>query len=351
MKRSVLILLIGLPVLLCLGCDRQPDATDSSEVGALPVLVSQAQEGPFSVERRFTGEVRARIELPVTVREPGEVVAVPAVGEGQQLTAGQVLIRLQSPELELELQEAQLDLDIAAAALARRQELADLGLAAKAEVEERQAAVERSRTRLERLLLRRELLTIRTPATGVLLADTLPVVGEWCPAGRELARVVDPSSLVVEVPVPVTWGDHAGTLEHALLETGDRSGEPIIADVGSLSAAVDPQQGGRILTLRPSSAGALVANATVVVRLVTARRERAVTVPLQALTTDDQGRLRVAVGPKPGQRSRMRWQTVVSGPDDGERVVIERGLEAGAWVVLSHGRRLSPFPIYLGVGQ
>jgi RND family efflux transporter MFP subunit len=320
--------------LVAAACDRDPEGAVASRAGAQPIVVAQATRGRFVVERRFSGRVRAPGELRVVVREAGEVVEARGGADSQPVGAGDVLLRLRSPELELEVQEAEALLASAKVDLERQQRLVDLGLAARTELDGSRTAVEQARIRLERLRLRRRLLKVTAPASGVLLETEMPEPGQWCAAGMEVARIVDPASLVVEVAVPTAWSDHAREVQGAVVELGD-SGERL-ADVLSLSADADPARGGRVLTLRPASTEGLVAGATLAVRLVVTSREEVVTVPVGALVADDDGGWRVALGPAVGEEGRIRWAPVLPGPSDGRRTVVEQGLEEGAWVVVAN---------------
>jgi RND family efflux transporter MFP subunit len=334
-----------------IGCDRQPSGDAASDSGVQPVPVEQVRSGPFRVERRYTGRVRALTELKVVVREPGQVVGVPAPPDSQPVRTGQKLLELRSPDLELEVEEAESMLEAARLDLERQQRLSDLGLAPLSELEWRQAAVDRARIALERLKLRQANLTVTASASGVLLHGPLPAPGQWCAAGQEVARVVDPRSLVVEVAVPAAWSEHAKSVRHAVLDLGDM-GE-VRAEVVSLSAEADPERGGRILTLRPPAGAQLAAEEVLALRLVVVELDEALTVPAGALSPNQEGGYRVAIGPAPGEVGRLRWVDVVPGASDGQRTVVSSGLEAGTWVVVSSevGSLTARWESYLGVGR
>jgi RND family efflux transporter MFP subunit len=343
------LLVVALTLIAAVGCDREPDLPDADDSGTLPVLVSQAQQGRFVVERVFSGQVRAHRELKVMVREPGVVRAVPAPPDSQPVDPGQLLVELHSPELELELEGARAELVRAQTAHQRQLDLANLGLAAQTEVDESRAMMERVGTQVERLQLRRRQLRVTAPAAGIILDTGLPGIGQWCASGLELARIIDPEGLKIEVAVPATWESRRNVLG-AVLELGE--GIEIEAAVVSLSAAVEPDRGGRILILDPGPSRALAANAMVTVRLLTGLREQAVTVPVEALIEGEKGSWMVVTGPAPGTVGSVRKISVMVGPNDGRRVVIEDGLEAGVWVAIVNAPELlSPYRVYAGVGQ
>jgi hypothetical protein len=349
LKRALVVVGIMIALVVAAGCDRQPSAAGAGESGVQPILVEEAQLGSFVVERRFSGVVKAQRQLRVVVREPGEAVAMRAPGDSQPVSAGQELLRLRSPELELEVEEAESLLESAELAHQRQMQLADLGLTPQTEVEKSRAAVDQARIRLERLRLRQGQLTLSAPAGGLFFESAFPAPGQWCASGLEIGRIVDPTDIVVEVAVPSAWSERAREVERALLELGEE-GEAEARAV-SLSADVDPERGGRILSLRPAAGVALAPDALLSVRLVVSAREQVVTVPVEALVADGEGGWRVALGPKPGEQDRIRWVAVVPGPSDGRRTVLEQGIEAGSWVVLAGEHDELWWGTYLGVGR
>ncbi len=350
-KVGALPLLVIAGMLLTAACDKEPTAPEMETSGVLPVLVAPVREGPFRIERRFPGLVRAARTVRISVREPGEVAEVTTLPEGAEVAAGDLLLRLHSSVLELDLAEAQTVLRAAELAREREQNLVDLGLASLVKVEEKRTAAELAATRLQRLVLRTSHLEVRSPVAGLLVGRSLPAVGQWCESGHELARIVDPGANLVEVVVPPTWD--AAAVRSAELEVGD--GVLLAARVISLSPGVDPQRGGRVLSLEPEAGSNLVAGATLTARLRVLMRESALTIPVEALLSQS-GDTLVVIGPAAGKQDRLKTVAVICGPSDGKEVVIESGLEAGAWVVL-HRPGSSPADywgwgeLFLGVGR
>ncbi|MCP4532778.1 MAG: HlyD family efflux transporter periplasmic adaptor subunit, partial [Delftia sp.] len=205
-------------------------------------------------------------------------------------------------------------------------------------------------TRLQRLVLRTSHLEVRSPVAGLLVGRSLPAVGQWCEAGHELARIADPSANLVEVVVPPTWD--AAAVRSAELEAGD--GVLLAARVISLSPGVDPQRGGRVLTLKPEAESDLVGGATLTARLRVLMRESALAVPVEAVLNES-GQTRVVVGPAAGKQDRLQSVSVICGPSDGKEVVIESGLDGGTWVVLHRpGSSRDDYwssSLFLGVGR
>jgi RND family efflux transporter MFP subunit len=329
-------------------CDREPDASDDRSSQVLPVLVEQTRKGPFRIERRYTGTVRAEVEAMVAVREPGKVLEASVPKDGDAVRKGALLLRLDSRELHLEIEEARNEHDRATVQWKRYKELREEGLVSLTEFEEKRSAHESTRVRLERLKLRKEHLLVKAPVSGIAVDPWRPPVGQYCDQGREVLRVADPSSYVVEVAVPPGLDEKTGHVRKALIVLHD--GAEINAAGISLSAEVNPDRGGRILKLKPEQTASLYPGAVLAVRLIMTYREDVVTIPMEALVRTRDG-YEVLTGPAAGQQGRVRSRAVVPGPDPGEIVVIESGLDEGAWVVIGRVGYYRYFRTFLGVGK
>jgi RND family efflux transporter MFP subunit len=337
-----------LPSLLALGCDRDPGVGDSVAEDAAPVLVAAIERGPFAIDRRYAGTVRAAGDVKVVVRESGSVISVPAPGDSHPVKTGDVLLVLRSPDLEVELRQAEAERAYRAAELDRYLRLAKEGLTSQATVDAWATQLDQARLQLERLQLRRDQLRITAPASGTLLAPELPAPGQWCTSGQQVARIIDPNSVVVDAIVPASLPTAAGPVENAVLELP--SGHRVDADVASISAQVDPTTGGRTVTLRPRLLAELAPGSMVTVHMRSAARAEALLAPAESVLVDPERGSYVLSGPAPGERGYLRRIAVVPGPSDGRRTVIEQGIGAGVWVAVnSDPERIQYYRNYLGV--
>jgi len=336
-------------LLLLWACDREPKVAETDTGGITPVLVEQARKGPFRVERRFTGEVRASGEIRVTAREPGTLLDARLPKNGSPIVKGQVLLRLQSKELELQLREAQFYFEQSGSALERYQDLRDKGLVPLLEYEEKRSIFEAAKARLDQLKLRESNLTVTAPSSGLATYAQSPVAGQYMEPGTEILRLMDPRQLMVEVVIPSGWASVAGDIKTARITLPD--GKELAASPVSFSSEVEANRGGRVLRLKPEDTASLFQGEVLEVHLILVSREGVVTVPLNALEKTEEG-YSVLKGPAAGSKGRVHAAKVLRGPDDGERVVIESGLEGGTWVVLgSVSGEAGFYRTFLGVGK
>lgn len=103
---------IALPIMICVSCRQQVDTIASPGQIQEPVQSSVAQSFPIS-----RGIIRSDNEIPVYSRIEGQLLNVSLL-EGQKVSKGQILFRLEDMELkaavelcEAELEQAQLKMD------------------------------------------------------------------------------------------------------------------------------------------------------------------------------------------------------------------------------------------------
>lgn len=140
--------------------------------------------------------LRAAQETEIFLDEPGQLEAV-MVKAGQRVTAGQVLFRLSSPELDYKLASQRIRIDTLKWESAYRGTMVDPR-------RQRQAAqeLETAEAELRGLQLEKERLTITAPFTGVMAEVAEPLSpGEWLPARERLGLLLDPAHPMIEAYV------------------------------------------------------------------------------------------------------------------------------------------------------
>jgi len=178
-------------------------------------------------------------QLQVVAARQAGVIASLLVAEGEQVTAGQLLARLQSPDLvaiQSDYLEALTRLTLAESEVARDRMLQREGVIAERRLLESRArrdelqtlAAQRrqvlalagmSEADIDRLAETRTLtssLPVRAPIGGVVL-EQMVGTGESVPAAAPLYQIADLSALWVEVHVPVEQLEGIGTGSRALL--------------------------------------------------------------------------------------------------------------------------------------
>jgi RND family efflux transporter MFP subunit len=211
MRRTITISFGLAAVILVGGCKK-----DEQTVAERPQAVQVLRIEPTSASEAwsYVGTIRARFETDIAFRVGGKVTRR-LVDIGASVAAGQIIAELDPTDYRLALEAQQAELaaakssrDQAVAAEGRYRTLHAQGHVAKAALDQRVAAADEARGRVERaeraLALARnqlEYTVLRSDAAGVVSA--LPVeVGQVVPAGQTIARIARHDEIEALVAIP-----------------------------------------------------------------------------------------------------------------------------------------------------
>lgn len=229
-KKLALIVLVGATLLGGCKSERQSATTSSQAVQVLQIEPTSASE-----TSSYVGTIRPRFESNIAFRVGGKITKR-LVDIGTSVTAGQIIAELDPTDYRLALEAQQAELaaakssrDQAVAAEGRYRTLEAQGHVAKAALEQRVAAADEARGRVERaersLALARNQLDyaeLRSDAAGIVSA--LPVeVAQVVTAGQTIARIARRDEIEALVAIPE---NRLGDLKQAVAEIeiwGDRN--------------------------------------------------------------------------------------------------------------------------------
>jgi RND family efflux transporter MFP subunit len=211
MRRLAGTAIMGLLLAGAAACGESAGEAAAGEVPT-PVGVWTMKASEVSVERRWAGRLEPLRTIPVRAPGAGRVAAV-EVGDGVRVRAGDVLLRLEGPDVQARravLQERKSYLE---EELARWRRLADGGAAGPGEVTAAALRVLEVREQLEELDATVEAYVVRAPATGTV-QSTAVSPGTNVGGGEILLEVDDAAAQGVRLSVAST--------ETLLLENRDR---------------------------------------------------------------------------------------------------------------------------------
>ncbi len=177
------------------------EASGDASGDAAPAVVHQTVAAitpvfaDHSRQIRLSGETQADKSVLLAARANG-IIAELDVTKGQRVAEGDVLMRLEGPELQAALANAKMSLDQRARELDADQKLADSGnmadlplVAAKSAKAAAEAMVSQAQAELDKLVL-------RAPFAGVI--DQVPVEpGQWVQTGTTVAALMSYDPIVV----------------------------------------------------------------------------------------------------------------------------------------------------------
>lgn len=333
-----------LPALFLAGCTPSEEQSVGNHPARAPsdhlVTTIVARRTPIATTQERPGTLRYRRLVRIFSQEEGRITEL-ALFEGDQVTEGQILVRLEDDLLRAERDKAQATEAQKRLDLSRLEDLRRRRAAAEDEVAQASTALALAEADLRLLETRLGFTRILAPFSGVV-TERLVEPGDFVAKNTQLLTIADPQSLVAEVYASelllpnLTLGSPARIRIDAL---GDRPYEGRVLRIhprleeSSRQAIVE-------LALDPIPAGAR-AGQFVRASLRASERERLL-VPFRALHRDREGEFVWLVSPE-GEAER---RSVRSGLRIADGVEILEGLAPGERVItrgflgLSAGKRI-----------
>ncbi len=162
--------------------------TKSVETRALPAL------------EEVVGTVRARLRATIEAKTSGRIVELP-VTLGQKIKAGELLARLDAPEIKARLDQADASLHQAERDWKRVSSLYNQQAATRADYDGAESRLELARAGVAEARALLEYVEVKAPFDGVVTRKSVDV-GDLATPGRPLVEVEDPRRLQLEADVP-----------------------------------------------------------------------------------------------------------------------------------------------------
>ena len=294
--------------------------------------------GPVSQVLAVNGRIAARTSVTVRAAVSAQAVAVLA-GEGDEVAAGQVLVRLDDSLVQSQLQQARAALDSqqvrqsqAAAAADRARALGDN--ATRSSLEDAELALAgainetaRLQAALEQVEKQREQYVITAPIAGVVLSRGVDQ-GQLVDPQTQLFTIADTGDLVVETDVDELYSSRVSKGLKALLKPVGAT----VAQHGTVVFAaptVDAATGGRAIKISFDDPVSLPVGLTVNANVIVEEVPEALSIPRAAIVTEGtQSHVMVIADGV----ARLREITFDDWPAD--RVIVTSGLAPGDVVIL-----------------
>lgn len=279
-------------LLLSLAACAPAPATPDATIG-LAVEVQPARRDSITEVIALTGRLMPVPGGSATLSAPVDaMVQAIAIRVGQQVRAGEQLIRLDAPELVMAAERMQAQALADSLDLARQRHLFEEGVAARRVLDERMAAATGSRADAStalRLLQRAEL---QSPIAGVVQRIAVQP-GERVSAGQSLVEVVSGAALDFHAAVPVALLVRLRTGQSVAF-AGDSGTPPVNGRIIGIAPAVDSITGLGEVVVHIPRAGQMLAGAGVTGALQLRQLRDVFVVPESALVPAD-GRMQLYV--------------------------------------------------------
>jgi membrane fusion protein (multidrug efflux system) len=258
---------------------------------------------------------------------PG-VVTVVACHEGQRVAKGELLFQLDSRAADVAADKARRAAEYARTILERQRRLIDVEGTSRRQLLEAEQMVAAAESDVRAAETQQALLRVVAPLAGTV-ARIAVKAGDGVDVTTTLAEVVDLDRLVVAAGVPSAELSPLRVGLAAEVEGEDKSA-PLAGTVASIRPEVDPATGTALVRVAVPARSGLRPGQLVTVRIASAERKDRLTVPVESVVRDAEGREVVAVV----ERGVARQKPVKAGIRDAGRIEVEgEGLREGLDVV------------------
>lgn len=327
--------------------------------GLAPLLAQEQPAAPVRVTRAISAEVRRAVELSGSVEaRRSSLVATEVAGlvikifarEGDQVKAGQPLLRLKqvSVNLRLRAREGEVGEARSRLALARSAHERAVGLFeeelisveqldnAVSELAAWQGRVAQLEAELDLLKAELNVTVVRAPFAGVIASEHVSE-GEWIDAGGTTFELVDTENLelALEVPEALVSGLEPGELVTIVFDALEA------LEMGGIVRAVVPRADPQSRTFPvkvdlPNPDRRIGVGMLARARLAAGDPETAVLVPKDALVSQGTSRKVFRVD----ENGKAESVPVTTGSAEGLWIAVEGGLQAGDTVIIRGNERL-----------
>ncbi len=247
MKRTTPIIatlaLAGATMLSGCGVGQASVADDEAIQAATPVPVEVAH--PFRADIYATYNATATIasdaDAPVVARIGGEVVEL-LVEEGDVVTEGQVLARLDGERLRLEMLAAKANLKQAQTEYERNVDLHSRGLISASMFDNLQYDLEALEATYELTRLNYEYAKVRAPISGVVASREVKP-GQFLAPNDVAFRITDTSELIAYLQIPQSELPKFSAGHSASIEVASMPGVSHPATIARISPTIDTRNG------------------------------------------------------------------------------------------------------------
>lgn len=313
----------------CSGSSEASTTEDTAQTGRIiNVEVTPIRTTEFLEQIRLTGTVTANRDVTVSAEEAGVIRALP-VPKGNNVSAGQVIARIDDRILRAQVAQARAQAEIARELADRRSRLfTESKVGSELAVLEARSNAQQAAANLQALTERLNRTAVRAPVSGIL-DDRHVEVGTMVSMGTPIARIIEvnPAKITAGVPERFAGDVLPGTPTRITFDV--LPGRTFDARVSYVGTAVNPRNRTFPLEVVLPNAGRaikpeMVANVEVVRRSV----HQAIVVPQEALVRVEDGFVAYVVDESSG-RPVARVRQLTLGASQRNQVVVESGLVVG----------------------
>ncbi|MBB4726049.1 efflux RND transporter periplasmic adaptor subunit [Xanthomonas arboricola] len=301
-------------------------AEEKKTVDAVPVEIAKAARRAVAASYTGTAALEPRAEAQVVAKTSGVALAV-MVEEGQKVSAGQALVRLDPDRAHLAVAQSEAQLRKLENSYRRATQLVGQQLVSAADVDQLKFDVENSRAQHRLASLELSYTTVQAPISGVIASRSIKT-GNFVQINTPIFRIVDDSQLEATLNVPERELATLKSGQPVTLLADALPGQQFIGKVDRIAPVVDSGSGTfRVICAFGQGAEALQPGMFGRIRIDYDQRKDALVIPRLALLDDGEPAVFVV---RKGKASRV---PVKLGYAEGPWLEVRQGLKEGDQVV------------------
>ena len=252
----------------------------------VPVEVAQPLRADIYATYDVTATIASDADAPVVARVAGEVVAL-LVEEGEFVTEGQVLARLDGERLHLEMLAAEANLDRARAEYERNKDLHARGLISASMFDNLQYDLEALEAIYDLKKLNFHYSSIRAPISGVVASREIKP-GQTLAVNDVAFRITDTRELIAYLQIPQSELMKFSAGHSATIEVASMPDVEYAATIARISPTIDTRNGTfRATAVIANDAGNLAPGMFGRFTIAYERHDDALLIPASALIDED----------------------------------------------------------------
>lgn len=264
----------------------------------------------------------------------GGIVTAVYVREGQNVRKGQVLLRLDDALIRQQAAPLQAQLNAARDTYRRTKNLWDQGIGTYQQVLTAQTQVETLERQIGIIQQQAGQMTITAPMSGV--ADIVNIkVGELFVGATQMGpqiRIINNNVLKVVTAVPENYLSRVNVGSKLQITLPEQNNRVIEATVNLVGKVINPSTRTFDIEARIPSSANLKPNQIAQVRILDYAANNALTIPLNTVQSDDNGKY-VFIAVNEGGKTLARRKTITTGQFSGDRIEVKSGLSGGEQLI------------------
>jgi len=179
--------------------ENQLDSDTTQEVYKVPVYVQTLKSEPFNHYIEVNGTVEAKKTAFISPEISGQIIKV-FVSEGDRVTSGQLLVKLNASVTESAIKEVETGLELATIVYERQKQLWDKKIGSELDYLSAKNNKESLESKLKTLQAQYDMAVIKAPIDGTV-DDIYMKVGEMVMPGMQIMNVVNLDDLYINADV------------------------------------------------------------------------------------------------------------------------------------------------------